>query len=97
MVQIKMKSDARVVGYTETGLAFNDGSTLDADVIIFCTGFEGNMRVLVRSIVGDDVADQLDDWWGLDAEGEIRGAWKPCGRTYHFWLIHVYLVYQEFG
>jgi hypothetical protein len=61
-------------------LAFSDGSELEADVVIFCTGFEGNMRLMVAEIVGEEGADKPEDYWLLDKEGEVRGAWKPIGR-----------------
>jgi len=76
---IKVKSDSALTGFTETGLVFADGSTLDADVVVFATGFEGNMRLAARDLVGEDVGDKLEDWWGVDSEGELRGAWKPIG------------------
>lgn len=38
------------------------------------------MREMAKAIVGEETAEQLDDYWGVDAEGEIRGAWKPIGR-----------------
>lgn len=72
-----MKSNARLAGFTSTGLVFDDGSTLDADIIIFATGFESNPRNQVAEIVGEEVEEQLDDMWGCDKEGEIRGPWKP--------------------
>jgi len=77
-----MKSDALLTGYDEDGLVFDDGSKLDADVIVFATGFEGNMKVMIRNLFSDDVAAQLDDFWGLDDEGEIKGAFRPSGREY---------------
>ena len=77
---IKVKSDAALVGYTETGLVFSDGSTLEADVVVFATGFECNMRLAAADIVGKEIGDILEDWWGVDSEGELRGAWKPIGR-----------------
>lgn len=77
---IKVKSDAAPVEYTKTGLRFDDSSELEADVIVFGTGFEGNMRLMVAEIVGEEVADKLEDYWHLDREGEVRGAWKPIGR-----------------
>jgi cation diffusion facilitator CzcD-associated flavoprotein CzcO len=64
------------VGYTEKGILFDDGTELEADVIVFATGFEGNMKYLVRDIFGEDIAEQMGDFWGLDEEGEIKGAWK---------------------
>ena len=75
-----MKSDAHVSGYTTTGLAFNDGTTLDADIIIFATGYEGNPRDQVAGIVGVEMEEKLEDMWCCDKEGEIRGLWKPLGR-----------------
>ena len=81
---IKVKSDAKAIGFTETGLEFDDGSTLDADIIVLATGFEGNMRLMAKEIVGEAVGAKLEDWWGVDREGELRGAWKPIGREYIF-------------
>jgi len=75
-----MKSDALATGYYEDGLVFDDGSKLDADVIVFATGFEGNMKVMIRDLFSKDIAAQLDDFWGLDDEGEIQGAFRPSGR-----------------
>jgi len=76
---IKMKSDAAILKYTPTGLEFDDGSTLDADVIVYTTGFDGSLRRTVSEIVGNEIGDKLEDWWGTDAEGEVRGSWKPIG------------------
>ncbi|KKA21554.1 Flavin-containing monooxygenase [Rasamsonia emersonii CBS 393.64] len=76
---IKIKSDALPVAYTEDGLEFSDGSHLKADVIVFATGFAGNMRDVVREIFGSEVADVVEDFWGLNSEGELRGAFKPSG------------------
>ena len=78
--KIKVKSGVALKGLAETGLEFADGSTLDADVVVVATGFETNMRLAVKNIVGDEIGENLDDWWGLDREGELRGGWKPIGR-----------------
>lgn len=75
-----MKSDALPTHYTRTGLAFSDGTEIPADVVVFCTGFIGNMRTDVARIFGDEVASRADDFWGLDEEGELRGAFKRHGR-----------------
>jgi len=80
--RIRIKSDSLAVRFTENGLAFDDGSELPADVIVFATGFCGNLRDDVRTILGDDVADKVSDFWGLDDEGEPRGAYRPSGREY---------------
>lgn len=36
--KIKLKNDATLESFTETGLKFADGSELPADVVVFCTG-----------------------------------------------------------
>lgn len=78
--QIKVKSDSLPVKYTEDGLECADGSHLKADVVVFATGFLTNLRVIVKELFGDDVGDKVEDYWGLDEEGEIKGAFKPSGR-----------------
>ena len=37
--KIKLKNDSQIKEYTETGLLFEDGSQLPADVVVFATGF----------------------------------------------------------
>lgn len=66
--------------YTKTGLRLSDGTSIDADVIVWATGFTFNTREEVQEYFGESVAEQVEDYWGVDAEGEIRGAFKPCGR-----------------
>lgn len=80
MSQIKVKSDAHIVSYTTEGLLFSDGVELPADVILFATGFSGNLRQVVADTFGSSIADQLEDFWGMDTEGETQGAFKPSGR-----------------
>jgi hypothetical protein len=38
------------------------------------------MKNQVKEIFGLEIADQMGDCWGLDNEGELRGAYKPTGR-----------------
>lgn len=78
--QIKVKSDAVAVRYTERGLAFSDGSEIDAEVIVFATGFQGNLRNHVENIFGPEVASRAGNCFGLDGEGEVLGAFKPLNR-----------------
>ncbi|EHY59245.1 hypothetical protein HRR83_001485 [Exophiala dermatitidis] len=74
---IKIKSDALLTGYTANGLVFSDGSEVKADVIVFATGFVGNLRQHVEEIFGKEIADRAGDCFGLNEEGEILGAFKP--------------------
>lgn len=74
---IKIKSEVPLTGFSRHGLDFSDGSSLDADVVVFATGFEGNIRVMAEHILGDEVLEKMDDFYQFDAEGEVIGAWKP--------------------
>ncbi|KAK3668421.1 hypothetical protein LTR22_000713 [Elasticomyces elasticus] len=76
--QVKVKS-ALPTSYTETGLLLSDGTKIDADVIVFATGYAGNMKTAAKSIFGMEIANTLQEFWQCDEEGEIRGAWKDTG------------------
>lgn len=78
--QIKMKSDAVPVSYSDTGLEFSDGSNMPADIIVLATGFLGNLKEHVARILGADVAELAGDCFGVDEEGELHGVFKPTGR-----------------
>lgn len=71
-----------IESFTPTGLKFTDGSTLDADLIIFATGFNTNIREEMEKIVGPEVGNLLEDNNGWDKEAEVRGGWKRHGRKY---------------
>lgn len=60
-----------IAGFSERYLLLNDGSNLEADIVVLATGYD-NMRESVRKALGDDVADRCKDVWGLDEEGEIK-------------------------
>ncbi|KAI0298791.1 FAD/NAD(P)-binding domain-containing protein [Multifurca ochricompacta] len=76
--KIKLKNDSQIARFTQTGLEFMDGSTLDADAVVFATGY-GDARDPIRKILGPEAGARLKPIWGLDSEGEIRGAWRDLG------------------
>ncbi|KAH9931312.1 FAD/NAD-P-binding domain-containing protein [Fomitopsis serialis] len=76
--KIKIKNDSQIERFTKTGLKFENGTELEADVILFATGFEGATRVIKR-LVGDEVASRVSPIWALDKEGEQNGAWRFLG------------------
>lgn len=43
-----------------------DGTKLDADLVVFATGY-GDNRNALRKALGDKVADKLTPLWGLGA------------------------------
>lgn len=78
-----MKSDAQVVKLDERGLLFADGAHLNADVIVYCTGFKKDIRDVMAGIIGSEY--NLNPIWGLNKEGEIRGAYGPDSSHDHIW------------
>ena len=86
--RIALKTGTEIARLTETGVAFADGSHLDADIIIYATGF-GAMEQWVARLIGQDVADRIGRCWGYGSgfkgdpgpwEGELRNMWKPTSQ-----------------
>lgn len=80
--EIKMESKA-IKGLSEDCILLEDGSEIPADLVVTCTGFDHDFRVDAARIVGKEVAEQMDDYWGMDAEGEIRGLAKKAGCEFY--------------
>ncbi|KAK4554762.1 hypothetical protein LTR86_008264 [Recurvomyces mirabilis] len=76
--EIKVETTA-VESMTEDGLLLEDGRKLSADLIVLATGFDHDFRRDAAKLIGQEAADQMDDFWGVDAEGEIRGHAKFAG------------------
>ncbi|KAL2815279.1 hypothetical protein BDW59DRAFT_166869 [Aspergillus cavernicola] len=76
--KIKVKQGVEISEVLARGLAFADGSELEADEIILATGYQ-NMRTQTRRLFGDETADAVGDVWGFDASGEMRGIWRGSG------------------
>lgn len=77
--QIKLKSDGNIVRFTSTGLLFEDGSTLGADVVIFATGY-ADARDSILELLPTHLHDSVQPVWGLDEEGELNSAGRELGR-----------------
>ncbi len=69
----------------EDGLLLDDGTKLEADLIVYATGY-GSMNGWAADLIGQDVADRVGKVWGLGSdttkdpgpwEGEQRNMWKP--------------------
>lgn len=76
--RIKLKNDSQIKEFTETGLLFEDGSELQADVVLFATGL-GDIKEHIRKVCGDKITDKCPPIWGFDKEGEINGIARELG------------------
>ncbi|KAJ0331580.1 hypothetical protein COL5a_002243 [Colletotrichum fioriniae] len=78
-------SPGGITGFTPTGLALADGTTLDADIVVLATGYDG-MRSSTRNILGDKVADRVKECWDLDEQGEINSIWRSSGHPRFYYM-----------
>ncbi|KAF3056255.1 hypothetical protein GL218_06444 [Daldinia childiae] len=98
--KVAVRGRVEPVGYTETGLRLSDGSVLDTDAVIWCTGFaDKDVRTIALGVLGEadpdmtdvlgpkDIVARLDATWGVDAEGEVRGVWKRHLRMQNYWVM----------
>lgn len=104
--EIKLKR-GQVIAVDETGVVLDDGSHLDADVIVYATGYN-SMNGWVADLMGQDMADRVGKVWGLGSdttkdpgpwEGEQRNMWKPTqveALWFHGGNLHQSRHYSQF-
>ncbi|ATU95254.1 NAD(P)/FAD-dependent oxidoreductase [Phyllobacterium zundukense] len=83
--KIKLISGANVRELNENGIVLEDGRELEADLIVYATGY-GSMNGWAADLISKEVADKVGKCWGLGSsttkdpgpwEGEQRNMWKP--------------------
>ncbi|MFJ6156575.1 NAD(P)/FAD-dependent oxidoreductase [Pseudarthrobacter sp. NPDC092184] len=82
--RVKLKS-GQVSKITGNAVVMADGTELEADLIVYATGY-GSMNGWLADLVSPEVADQVGKCWGYGSdtpkdpgpwEGELRNMWKP--------------------
>ena len=104
--QIKLKR-GQVASVDKTGVTLGDGTHLDADLIVYATGYN-SMNGWVADLMGQPMADRVGKVWGLGSattkdpgpwEGEERNMWKPTQQD-HLWFhggnLHQSRHYSQF-
>ncbi len=83
--KIKLKSGVDVVELKEHAVLLSDGTELEADLVVYATGY-GSMNGWAADLISREVADKVGKVWGLGSnttkdpgpwEGEQRNMWKP--------------------
>ena len=104
--EIKLKR-GQVTEVAEDGVVLDDGSKLEADVIVYATGY-GSMNGWVADLMGQEMADRVGKVWGLGSdttkdpgpwEGEQRNMWKPTQQEalwFHGGNLHQSRHYSQF-
>ncbi|KAF5369532.1 hypothetical protein D9758_002791 [Tetrapyrgos nigripes] len=77
-VKVKAVPGIEVAKLSENTVHFTDGSSLEADVVVFATGYE-NMRDVLKKTFGEETIEKAGPVWGLDEEGEVRNCYRPSG------------------
>ena len=84
---------------TASSVVLADGTELEADLVVYATGY-GSMNGWAADLISQDVADRVGKVWGLGSdttkdpgpwEGEQRNMWKPTrqpGLWFHGGNLH---------
>jgi putative flavoprotein involved in K+ transport len=83
--RINLRSGVTVERLTPQTVVLSDGSELEADLLVYATGF-GSMNRYLAELISAELAETLGKVWGLGSdttkdpgpwEGELRNMWKP--------------------
>ncbi|KAG1812547.1 uncharacterized protein BJ212DRAFT_1483157 [Suillus subaureus] len=78
--KITVKSGHEISHFSPTGMVFDDGSRVMADLVIFATGYsKTTIKQVAEGLFGPQVADAVHDLGGWDSECELAGIWRPTG------------------
>ena len=89
------------------GVVLEDGTKLEADLIVYATGY-GSMNGWAADLIGKEVADKVGKCWGLGSDtpkdpgpwvGEQRNMWKPTKQEalwFHGGNLHQSRHYSQF-
>ena len=104
---IHLKSGVNIAKIKPKSVVLSDGTELEADIIVYATGY-GSMNRWLGDLISPAVADQLGKVWGLGSdtpkdpgpwEGELRNMWKPT-QVPHLWIqggnLHQNRHYSQF-
>lgn len=80
--RVAVKGGVHPVAYTASGLAFSDGSAVDADAIVWCTGFRDKDRAVTAQVLG---GQQLAVATATEAEAEVLGPEDVAARRDGLW------------
>jgi len=105
--KIKLASGSGVAEITEDAVILENGTRLEADLIVLATGY-GSMNGWAADLISQEVADTVGKVWGLGSdttkdpgpwEGEERNMWKPTqqeGLWFHGGNLHQSRHYSQF-
>ena len=105
--KIKLRSGVNIQEIKENSVVLDDGSELEADLIVYATGY-GSMNGWAAKLISQETADKVGKCWGLGSdttkdpgpwEGELRNMWKPTRQDalwFHGGNLHQSRHYSQF-
>ena len=85
---IKLNSGVTVDKICQEGIILSDGTSMNADLIVYATGYQ-SMNSWVEKLISKDIASKVGRCWGLGSgtkydpgpwEGELRNMWNPTSQ-----------------
>ncbi|MEM7344886.1 MAG: NAD(P)-binding domain-containing protein [Chloroflexota bacterium] len=104
---IKLQSGTNITEIKENSVVLENGTELEADLIVYATGY-GSMNGWAARLISQEVADKVGKCWGLGSdttkdpgpwEGEQRNMWKPTHQEalwFHGGNLHQSRHYSQF-
>jgi cation diffusion facilitator CzcD-associated flavoprotein CzcO len=83
--KVKLAQFADIARFTAEGVEMQDGTVMEADLIVLATGYKGQEH-LVRKLFGADVATRVGPIWGFGADQELRNMYART-RQPGLWFI----------
>lgn len=80
--------------FTNDRVIFSGGRERQFDLVVFATGFS-NLVDSIKDTFGPKLANQVGPVWGIDEEGEYRGAFRETG-VRNFWIMVGFLPMTRF-
>jgi putative flavoprotein involved in K+ transport len=71
--------------FSADGAVLQDGTTVPADLLVLATGYY-TQQELVRRLLGDAVADNVGEIWGIGEDGEMGNLYKRTAQE-GLWFI----------
>ncbi|KLO16763.1 dimethylaniline monooxygenase [Schizopora paradoxa] len=77
--RVKVKQGVGISKLTESTIVFEDGTILEADAIIFATGWV-SIREDLKEVFGEEAIQKTSEIWGIGEDGEIHAGYNFSGQ-----------------
>ncbi|KAI8945807.1 flavin-binding monooxygenase [Xylaria longipes] len=96
-IKISRCDGGNINAFHAKGLILADGTQIDADVVVYATGYRG-VEVTVERLMGPDFAKKVGAIIGSrDAENERVGWWRPTGAPCFWYMTGSFLWCRQFS